>query len=545
MSRSTRAARYGSAPGHALPALPGHRSLTPRVLFDTPTDTNPGVPDMASIAREAAAAAVAAMQEQRATEARATEETARAAAAATAEETRINDAVQTALREAGVGVRDERNRPDLGGTRVDVTVGDDRSTRWQRRAARWFLAHIRLGSNIHSDREEGARMLATLAEETLNVSDARAAAEAAEARTLLDGRVLDLAARHRCRGILENYEEALHDLRAVPADRRGGQTPLVDASVRTMSTLTDTAGGYLVPTPMLAELLVFIEEYGYVRSLFRTVNMTSDTLEWKKVGTKPVAAWYGELERITASDMTFGDGGLSTSKLAGITSWSKELQEDAMVALLPTYIQLMGEAMAEKEDLAGIKGDGTATYGGFRGVLDLGAADGASVYTMGSGDVSLANINLEDLLAASKAVTKSRRRGAKWLLSESTVTALVTLKKNNEANNYILLDPNNPARIAGFLGYPLVDPEGIEDSFFPTNAAGTAFGAFGDFSRSIFGIRRGMTVETSDTAVLNDAAGAVTLNAMQQDAVIAKVTERVAIGHPQPDAYVILKTAAS
>jgi HK97 family phage major capsid protein len=427
----------------------------------------------------------------------------------------------------------------------DVTVGEDRGTRWQRRAARFILGHIQAGSRERHLQEQGVRTLAELAEETLNVTPAQARAEQDEARRILETRVRDLNARARAFDVLDNYEDALHQLRAVPQDERVAQTPLVPRSERTMSTLTDTAGGYLVPEPMLAGLLVYIEEYGYVRSLFRTVNMTSDTLEWKKIGTKPVAAWYGELERITASDMTFGDGGLSTSKLAGITSWSKELQEDALVALLPTYIQLMGEAMAEKESLAGIKGDGTSAYGGFRGVLDLGAADGASIYTLGSGDTSRTAFNIEDAIAAKNTLSKARRRGARWLLSESAVTALVTLKRNNEANNFILLDPNSDVGISRLLGYPVADPEGIEDEFFPTDGAGTAFGAFGDFSRSLFGVRRGMTVETTDVGVLNDGSGNVTLNALQQDAVIAKVTERVAIGHPQPDAYVILKTAAS
>lgn len=430
-----------------------------------------------------------------------------------------------------------------------VAVRVDHSANWRRRAARFFIGKIRAASDDPYVRRQGEEMLEELTVRTLDLTEAQYRAELAEAREVLSARVLDLRARHRTAAVLESYDEALTALRSVPASERRAASPLSpqgpSVGQRTMSTLSDAAGGYLVPTPMLAELLVFIEEYGYVRSLFRNVTMTADTLEWKKIGTKPVAAWYGELERIAPSDMTFGTGGLSSAKLAGITSWSRELEEDTMVALLPVYTQLMGEAMAEKEDLAGIKGDGSASYGGFRGVLDLAGAGEATVHTMASGNDGFTDFDYEEAVAATKAVSKARRKNAKWLLPESVVTALVTLKRNGEANNYVTLDPNTDVGVARLLGYPLVDPEGIEDDFFPADAASTVFGAFGDFSRSIFGIRRGFTVETSREGVLNDAAGAVTLNALQQDAVLAKVTERVAIGHPQPDAYVLLKTAAN
>ena len=119
-------------------------------------------------------------------------------------------------------------------------------------------------------------------------------------------------------------------------------------------------------------------------------------------------------------------------------------------------------------------------------------------------------------------------------------------KKNAEANNYtILIDPTSPLGLARLLGFPLVDPEGVDDIVFPTDGVSTIFGAFGDFSRSLFGQRRGITLTTSREGVLSDAAGVVLYNAMQQDGIIAKITERVGIGHPQKDAYGLIKTAAS
>lgn len=429
-----------------------------------------------------------------------------------------------------------------------VLVGFDRGNHWKRRAVRYIQAQMLAGSGRMEGREAAVQIVRGLTQHTLDQTPAQYQAEHREALDIIEASGLDARAKRRVRDLIGAYDEDLQALRAVPAEKRAleGHSPLqAETQKRTHSTLSDTAGGYLLPKPFLAELFVIVEEYGVVRRIFRTIAMTSKTLDWKDIGSKPTAAWYGELDLIAASDMTFGQGGLEAAKLAGITSLSTELDEDSMVALLPVYLRLMGEAIAEKEDLAGIKGDGSSAYGGQRGVLTLTGSGEASVYTMSSGNTSRDDFDIEEAIAMKNTLSKARRKNAKWLLSESVVTALITLKRNNEANNYVILDPNNNTGIARFLGYPLVDPEGVEDAFFPSDGTSTIFGAFGDFMRSIFGQRRGLTVETSREGILSNSSGAVTLNAFQQDAMIVKVTERVAIGHPQPDCYVLGKTAAS
>lgn len=429
-----------------------------------------------------------------------------------------------------------------------IIVGADRGNHWRRRSARWLRAHVLLASADNTHRVAAQTILDDLVEYTLNQDAADFAAETVESRRIISDSALDTRAQHRLTTMLDLYGEDLTALRAVPTENRRALSPLAgpnERNARTHSTLSDAAGGYLVPQPFLTELFVFVEEYGYARRIMRGVPMASKTLDFKDIATKPTAAWADENGFVTESDMAFGAGGMEAVKLAAITTFTSEVDEDSMVALLPTYTMLMGEAIALKEDDAAIRGDATSTYGGQRGILDLSGAGESTVTTMSSGNTSETDFDLEFATTVVQSISKARRKNAKWLLNEATVKALMLLKRNAEANNYIMLDAANPIGIARLLGYPLVDPEGVDDILFPTDAVSTIFGAFGDFTRSLFGQRRGITLTTSREGVLSTAAGVVTYNALQQDGIIAKITERVAIGHPQPDAYALIKTAAS
>lgn len=422
-------------------------------------------------------------------------------------------------------------------------VGIDRSNHWRKRTARYILAQMRSASNDLTRREDAAQSIRDLTSFVLDQPAAHFEAETREADRIIEAADIPKAAKLRIRGLVEGYGNDLHELRAVPTDRRRSYSPFAQNEQRAQNTLSDTAGGYLLPKPFIAELFVFIEMYGYARRILRVIPMTSKSLDFKTVGTKPVAAWAAELGSFSASDMTFGEGGMNAGKLYGLSSMSNEVEEDAMVSLLPLYTRLFGEALAQKEDQAAIMGDGTSTHGGNRGILDLTGSGESTVTQLASGKTSAADLDLDDVRNVIVGISKARRVQGSWLLSETTVTGLLKLKDG--IGRYMIVDPQSPGSILRLGGYPLVDPEGVDDSLFPTDAVNTVFGAFGNFSNSLFGQRRGLSIETSRTAVFNNAAGAVTFNAFQQDATTVRATERIAIGHPLVDAYSLIKTAAS
>src|SRR5690606_3137328 len=180
---------------------------------------------------------------------------------------------------AGMVEGDGARRDDL----PVVTVGFDRRNHWKRRSVRFIKAHV-LSAGSMTQQQDAAEMIRDLTLATLDQPPQQFEREYKEALSVIETSGLDKAAQHRIRTLIDGYTEDLQALRSVPKTKRNerGLSPLIPEtaaeSQRTMSTLTDTAGGYLVPTPMLAQIFVFVEEYGYARSMFTVMPMTSDTL---------------------------------------------------------------------------------------------------------------------------------------------------------------------------------------------------------------------------------------------------------------------------
>lgn len=309
---------------------------------------------------------------------------------------------------------------------------------------------------------------------------------------------------------------------------------------RVASTLTNGAGKYLVPTPMLAELFVLIEQAGIARRYFRPmpIGQGSD-LKLDGLLTKAVAYWTDEASNLTASDFVFGQGTLSVKKLGGIASWSHEMDEDAAIAYLPVFNQFMAEAIMLKEDLAGFIGDGTATYGGFTGMLNA----AGKVKTMDAGKVDFADADLDDFRALRDLVKVAYRRGAMYFLPPTIISNLEGQKDLQGRYQYRPPAAGMPATL---WGYPIAESEGIQ-ALEQTSAAATKFAAFGDPKVILMGIKREIDVLVSREGVVQAADGSIALNALQADASIVRMTERIGFKAvaPTTDRVAVLKTAAN
>jgi HK97 family phage major capsid protein len=312
------------------------------------------------------------------------------------------------------------------------------------------------------------------------------------------------------------------------------------AQQRLHSTLSGPAGEFLLPKPFLAQVFTIIEEYGVARRVFQSVPMVSKDLDLKNVTTKPSATWTGEGANFTESDLVLSEQKLATSKLSVITSWTTEQEEDQAIALLPVYAQNVGESFAQKEDEAAFIGDGTSTYGGFTGLTKYA---GATAFTMGSGDLAIADITEADLRSVLTGLTEAKRMGGQWFMHYDVWNHITGLE--NTAG-YRLVQPDLTGQaVQRLLGYPVVLVEAMPNP--SGDQASEVFAVFGNPSRFLMGQRRGMSVDTSREAVLSNSSGAVTYNAYQADGQLLRMSER--IGFQVPTAYQsaigLLKAAGS
>ncbi len=305
---------------------------------------------------------------------------------------------------------------------------------------------------------------------------------------------------------------------------------------RLMSSLTDGAGKYLVPTPMLAEIFILVEKWGVARRYFRPIPMTSDTLKLDSLVTEATGYWVTQGANITASDLVFGQGTLTARKLGAIGAWTNELSEDAAIALLPVIYESFARGLRKKEDLAAFIGDGTATYGSYTGLLNF----AGNVVTMAAGKTAFSDANADDWRALRDAVNIDFREGSFWFLSPDVVSSLEGLKDSQQ--RYIYREP--AAGLPAMLwGYPIADSVGI-NALTLTSAAATKFAAFGNPKLMLMGMKREIEIFASREGILNADANTISFNALQADGEILRVTERIGFQGVLASGLSVLKTAA-
>lgn len=409
----------------------------------------------------------------------------------------INAAVEKAI--GSTEEEEEKEDRKVEVYNKDVAVGDDLTPNWMKRTAAYFNAVVAHGQDRVSDLQKYKRELSGYTE---SVTDQMRNAEMAEAR----------------RNIKESGLSRIQQVRA-------------------LSTLTGAAGEHLLPKPFLSEVFVIIEERGVARNFFRGVPMGSKDLDLKDVATKPVVNWTDEAADISESQPAFGNQKLDTKKLAALTPWTTELQEDEVFGLLPILQELFAEAILEKEDEAGFIGDGSSTYGGFTGILNLA---GAETFTMAGGSTSFFDSTADDFRKLVDQVSLARRRNARYFMHPDIISHIETLKDTD--GNYIYRKPGDDSRPATLWGYPVtlteVMPSASDDD------AESKFAVFGDPNRMLFGTRRGITLMTSMEGAIT-AGNNVSFNALTNDGAILRITERIGFKAPIEDAFANLETAAT
>ncbi|APT75053.1 hypothetical protein LN42_00565 [Marinitoga sp. 1137] len=294
-------------------------------------------------------------------------------------------------------------------------------------------------------------------------------------------------------------------------------------AAKALSEGTDTAGGYLVPEEFKNTVLDIAGDFGYVRKYATTLPMKRDTLSLPKLTSKPSVTWVGEGASISTGEPTFGKFTLTAKKAGLIVPVTSELLEDSAVEITNILSKIFGEAIAEAEDVQGFVGDGTV----FTGILN---ETGTNVVTMPSTKTSFNDITTDDLLNLIGAVPSKIEKNSVFIMHRTILTKIKTLKDGN--GNYIF-DPTSKT----IWGYPVITVDAMPA--LADTAVDKAFVIFGDINYLYLGDKRQISVKLADQASIG------TTNLFEQDMLALKVTERVALGVAMPNAFAILKTAAS
>jgi HK97 family phage major capsid protein len=257
----------------------------------------------------------------------------------------------------------------------------------------------------------------------------------------------------------------------------------------------DSAGGFLVPEELLANIIVLREQFGVFRRECQVVPMGSDTLNWPRRTGGLTAFFTGENQAVSESQASWDAVNLTAKKLGALTRMSNEIAEDAVVSIADWLVGEIAYAFAAKEDDAGFNGDGTSSYGGIRGVSTIFADGNHTAGQYQTSSATLTALTVADFTGTMGKLPQYALPGAKWYMSQQmfySAAGTVLAKAGGNTIATLATDPMNPR----LLGFPVVIAQKLP---IAAPGSGKAQFLFGDLSKSsALGERRGVTIKRSD-----------------------------------------------
>jgi len=261
----------------------------------------------------------------------------------------------------------------------------------------------------------------------------------------------------------------------------------------------DSAGGFLVPEELLANIIVLREQYGVFRRSAFTVPMGRDLVNWPRRIGGLTSYFTGESQAITESQAAWDNIALSAKKLGILVRMSTEIEEDAVISIADWLTGEMAYEFARKEDDCGFNGDGTGTYGGIRGTLTL-AIDGnhnSGKYAAASPHNLISEIDMTDLVGLMGTLPYYAKPSAKWYMSNPVFLSLLGRLAATAGGNR--MDVLTGQIAEQFLGYPVVISQLMPLSTGTTDYNAKGILHFGDLRlSSALGERRQITMRRSD-----------------------------------------------
>ena len=240
---------------------------------------------------------------------------------------------------------------------------------------------------------------------------------------------------------------------------------------------TDSEGGYLVPDEFERTLIEALTEENFFRRIATVIHSNSGDRKIPVVASKGTAGWIDEEGLYPESDDSFGQLSLGAYKLGTMIKISEELLNDSAFDMEGYITREFARRIGTKEEEAFFKGDGTGKPLGL--LAETGGAD-IGVTTTG------ASITADDVIDLYYSLRVPYRKKAKWIMNDSTVSALRKLKDQN--GQYLW----QPSLVAGTPN-TILGCEVISSPFMPSIAAGEKAIAFGDYSYYWIADRQGRT----------------------------------------------------
>lgn len=255
------------------------------------------------------------------------------------------------------------------------------------------------------------------------------------------------------------------------------------ASVNRAMSLTDNAGGYLVPFQLDPSVILTADgSFNQVRQIARKVTATGDV--WNGVSSAGVTgSWDAEAAEVSDDAPTLAQPSIPVHKLAIFVPISIEALADAQ-----NVAQEVGEMIAFEKDrlesVAFISGSGSGQPTGIITALNGGSSEIAAA----TADTFV----LADLYGLDSALPARYRARASWLAHRTTYNDIRQFDTSGGAALWERLGADVPPLLLGKGAY---EAEAMETVGQTATAGNDEFLVFGDFMNYVIADRLGTTVE--------------------------------------------------
>lgn len=317
--------------------------------------------------------------------------------------------------------------------------------------------------------------------------------------------------------------------------RKGVENGLAELEVKaSLTTQSDPDGGFLVPEEMETGIDRVLGTVSTIRSLARTINISTDT--YKKLVNMGGAGsgWVGEESARPETDTpTLREIAINTGELYANPAATQKSLDDSRIDVGAWLAEEVSTEFAEQEGAAFATGNGVNKP---RGILSYTNVADASYAWGGLGYIATkeaaafkaptTSISPADCLFELYYALKSGyRNNASWLMSDATMG---TVRKFKDADGaFIWAPPTATAEVATIMGKPVYN-----DDNMPAVEANALPIAFGDFNRGY------MIVDRTGVRVLRDPY-------TSKPNVLFYTTKRVGGAVVNFEAIKLLKVAAS
>lgn len=264
---------------------------------------------------------------------------------------------------------------------------------------------------------------------------------------------------------------------------------------RTASTLTDTSGGYAVPSLVEGPLMMRARDANPLRGIVRAVAVSTGDVTFPLSNADAGSGWVGETDtRAGTGEPTLTGAKPTFGTLYALVEASEELVSDMQFDVQGWFTAEAGAALGAAEMAAIVSGNGTNKPTGFLNTAPEAGADGTR--TQGAlkfitSGAAAALSDADKLIDVVYDLQAKHRTNARWVMNSRTA-GIVRKLKDGDAR-YLWAESLAPGQPPVLLGYPVTIAEGMPDvaaDDFPI--------AFGDFAAAYVLADRGGLRTTVD-----------------------------------------------